>query len=181
MMSLSWRRRMGDPTATREMAGDGSRGFCEPLSGAATQRTRLLESSFALVENLRCRGPRAARNLEGFSPAFQVALPYRGLFVWHVGDDDVVGDANQVLFVASGQPFRLSEPLPGGYGELIITPRPALLAELLDTATARLTNHVLFRLRSRRADLRVQFLRACFLHAASARRADPLAAGELVI
>ena len=46
-----------------------------------------------------------ARGREGFSAAFQVCLPYRGLFVWHVGSDDIVGDANQVLFVLARELF----------------------------------------------------------------------------
>ncbi len=44
---------------------------------------------------------------EGFSSEFQVALPYQGLFVWEVGRDAVVGDPNQVLFVAEGEAFRM--------------------------------------------------------------------------
>jgi hypothetical protein len=39
---------------------------------------------------------------EDFSPEFQVCLPYSGRFVWHVGRDHVIADANQVLFVTAG-------------------------------------------------------------------------------
>ena len=76
-----------------------------------------------LVENVSRDGTRLGKSPKGFSPDFQIGLPYRGLFVWHVGDDDVVGDPNQVLFVRGGEPYRMSAPVDHGYAELIITPR----------------------------------------------------------
>jgi hypothetical protein len=36
--------------------------------------------------------PGGRPSAEDFSPEFQVALPY-GVFTWHVGKDDVIGDA----------------------------------------------------------------------------------------
>ena len=147
-------------------------------------RTRLLESPAALVEHVRrhdvhrslARQPR-----EGFSPDFQVCLPYRGFFVWHVGKDEVASDANQVLFVAGGEPYRVSEPLPGGFAELIITPTPEILADLLDVPAGRLSSHTLFRRRCRRADRRLQLLRARLLHEAHGGSSDLLTAEELVV
>ncbi len=63
-----------------------------------------------------------------------MALPYRGLLVWHVGRDGVVGDANQVLFVTGGEPYRISDPVVTGYAELIVTPEPSVLAEVAGVA-----------------------------------------------
>jgi hypothetical protein len=97
-------------------------GHRDRLELPRTARTRIFESAFATVDNLQCAGVRREPQSEGFSPEFQVCLPYRGLFIWHVGDDDVVGDANQVLFVSGGEPYRVTEPTPDGYGELIVTP-----------------------------------------------------------
>jgi hypothetical protein len=65
-------------------------------------RTRLLEGAVALAEDVRTRWPSDGTGVDGFSPEFQVVFPYRGMLVWHVGCDDVVGDANQVLFVSDG-------------------------------------------------------------------------------
>jgi AraC-like DNA-binding protein len=140
------------------------------------QRTALVRSPLGLVESVASRG--GSRPIGGFSPDFQVCLPYRGLFVFHVGDDDVVSDANQVVFVAAGEPFRLSEPRPGGYAELVVTLPPSLLAELVGASPAGLRRHPLFRLRRRRAEPRLQFLRSRLLHA---HLADPLATDELLI
>jgi len=140
------------------------------------QRVALVRSPLALVESVQSRG--CLRPIGGFSPDFQVCLPYRGLFVFHVGDDDVVSDANQVVFVAAGEAFRLSEPRPGGYAEIVVTVPPSLLAELVGAAPAALRRHPLFRLRRRRAEPRLQLLRARLLHA---HDGDPLAADELLI
>src|SRR5262245_39871053 len=85
-------------------------------------RTRIFESPLAAVDDLRSANGDRKSQPEGFSADFQVCLPYRGLFVWHVGGDDVVGDANQVLFVTGGEAFCVSESAPRGYGELIVTP-----------------------------------------------------------
>ncbi len=153
----------------------------EPLEPAAAQRASLLRSPLGLVETLRCRGTRATAQPEGYSAEFQVCLPYHGYFVWHVGDDDVASDANQVLFVTSGQPYRLSDPLPGGYAELILTPAEELLADLLEVSTSRLDQHDLFRRRSRRADSSLQFLRSRFLHATRDSAGDELAREEMAI
>ena len=145
-------------------------------------RTRLLEASVGLVEDVRSTGAPREPGAEGFSPEFQVAFPYRGMLVWHVGRDDVVGDANQVLFVTGGESYRLSEPLPGGYAELIITPELGVLTEIAQAAEAHLPGHPLFRRRSRRADPRLQSLRTRFLYwATDAARLDDLAAEELVL
>jgi AraC family transcriptional regulator len=155
--------------------------ICDPRDGKRTYRSSLLQSRIALVENLRCHGERARTSPEGYSAEFQVCLPYRGLFVWHVAGDEVVSDANQVLFVSSGESFRLSEPLTGGYAELIVTPSPELLAEIAETAAERVRFHPLFRRRRRRADPSLQLLRARFLHLSSNGGWDELAAEELTV
>lgn len=150
------------------------------VDGDGRQRTALVRSPLGLVESVTSHG--GSRPVGGFSADFQVCLPYRGLFVFHVGDDDVVSDANQVVFVAAGEPFRLSEPRPGGYGELVVTVPPSLLGEFVGAAPATLRRHPLFRLRRRRAEPRLHLLRARLLHAhLDGPDADPLAADELLV
>jgi AraC-like DNA-binding protein len=152
----------------------------EQRPAAAARRSALLHSPLGLVEDLDSRGSGARAAAEGFSPEFQVALPYRGLLVWHVSGDDVIGDANQILFVAAGEPYRLSEPVPGGYAELILTVAPELLAELVQAKAASLRFHPLFRRRRRRADASVQCLRARLLHTAG-NRDEPIVTEELLV
>jgi AraC family transcriptional regulator len=131
-------------------------------------RTCLLENDIGRAESLRVYGPPSPRPRgESYSPDFQVCLPYHGAFVWHVGRDDVVADPNRVLFVAGGEGFRLSQPVPGGYAELIVTIEPCLLAEMVGVPERHLSRHVLFRQRSRPADVRLQRLGAVCLHRSS--------------
>src|SRR5262249_2968678 len=106
-----------------------------------TTRTRVFQTPLATVETLESAGARDTARPKGFSAEFQVCLPYSGLFIWHVGRDDVVGDANQVLFVAGGEPFTLSEPAPHGYGELIVTPGLPLLGDLARRDQAHPASH----------------------------------------
>jgi AraC-like DNA-binding protein len=136
----------------------------------------------ALAEDVYTEGAARGKGAEGFSAELQVVFPYRGMLVWHVDRDDVVGDPNQVLFVTGGESYRLSEPLPGGFGELIITPDPDVLAEIAHASGADLRAHPLFRHRSRTASPRLQSLRTRFLYwAASASGVDSLAAEDQVL
>jgi AraC family transcriptional regulator len=151
------------------------------VSDQVVARTRLLQSPLGIAENLRCDGLRPRSSPAGFSPEFQVCLPYRGLFVWHVGGDEVIADANQVLFVTGGEPYRITEPLPHGYAELILTPRVELLAELMVTREPLLRSHPLFRRRSYRATPTLQALCSRFLHAAGQPHVDGVAAEELLV
>ena len=145
-------------------------------------RRRLLDLSVAVVEDAQSPPTPDGSGPQGVSTEFQVALPCRGLLVWHVGRDAVVGDANQVLFVTDGEPYRISDPVATGYAELIVTPEPSVLAEVAGVAPDALAAHPLFRRRSRRADPRLQVLRARVLSWANgAPVEDPLAAEELVI
>ena len=144
-------------------------------SGADRSRTCLLKLPVALVEDVRPGGDALCEN-------FQIAFPYRGLFIWHVGQDDVVGDANQALFVTGGEHYRLSQPIPGGYAELILTPTDDIVAELAHQNRGNLGAHALFRRRSRRLHPGLQSHRTRFLFwALGASNGDGLAAEEHVL
>jgi AraC-like DNA-binding protein len=141
-------------------------------------RARLLDSPVALVEDLR-RESHPEKGPLGFCADFQICLPYRGLFVWHVGRDDVVGDPNQIVFVRAGEPYRVSAPAAEGYAELIVTPNLDLLYEISHTHGARLSDHPLFRQRACLASSSLHVLRARLLH--SARANGGLETEELVL
>jgi AraC family transcriptional regulator len=148
----------------------------------SVSRTLVMENSIGLVETLRVAGPRSPRpRAESYSPHFQVCLPYLGAFVWHVGQDDVVADPNQVLFVAGGEGFRLSQPVHGGYAELIATLQPSLLAEILSVSEEQVSGAALFRERSRPADQRLQRLGAECLHGLPRGNLNGLAGEEWLV
>jgi AraC family transcriptional regulator len=144
-------------------------------------RTRVFHSGMVLVENLEFSSREDGNGVEGFSPEFQVCLPYAGLFVWQVDGDCVVADANQVLFVRGGEPFHVRGSIERGYGELIVTPAIELLAELAGMSERGLRAHPLFCRRSRRVSMAVQVLRARLLHSSRTHHSQGLAAEELVL
>jgi AraC-like DNA-binding protein len=149
--------------------------------GEIVSRRCLLDLSVGFVEDLRRANVRPGRSPEDFCGDFQVCLPYRGLFVWHVGGDEVVGDPNQVVFVRAGEAYSVSGPICEGYAELIITPAIEVLDELAH-AGGGLDAHPLFRRRACQARPRLQTFRAQFLHwARAASNADDLEAEELLL
>src|SRR5215468_10387170 len=139
--------------------------------GGAQSRSRLFDLSVGLVEDVSDAGT-ARFGAWGFSPRYQLALPYRGFFVWHVGGDDVVGDGNQAIFVTAGEEYRMGHPVRGGYGELIFTPADCVVSELADGMRGGLRAHGLFRRRSRRLDFRLLKFRARFLAWANGGNVD---------
>src|SRR5262245_26232704 len=147
----------------------------------STLRTRIFESPLAVVDNLQSASVDRHAQLKGFSPVFQVCLPYRGLFIWRVCGEDVVGDANQVLFVSGGEPYQVSEPQHAGYGELIVTPALPVLTDLAQTTESRLALHPLFVKRSRVANVTLQRLRTRFLYLKAHGSGDVLTAEELLL
>jgi AraC family transcriptional regulator len=146
------------------------------------QRMRLFESSVGTVENLvRCGT--SERSAEDYSAEFQVCLPYRGLFVWHVGGDDVVGDPNQVVFVRAGETYRMSAPVQGGYAEVVVTPHVDLMAEIAGVhSPGALREHEMFRRRAGLAPPSLQAFRSGFLHwATSSSNVDQLQADDSMV
>jgi AraC-like DNA-binding protein len=142
-------------------------------------RSRLLDLSIGLVENLS--RDRHEITAEDFCQVFQICLPYRGLGVWHVGRDDVVADANQVLFVSGGESYRMSGPVRGGYAELIVTPDLDVLSEIARTNGRGPATHPLFRRRSCRAVPALQGFRTRFMVWATGSPPDDLEAEEIVV
>jgi AraC family transcriptional regulator len=146
------------------------------------ERRQLLTLPTGRVEDVARAGSRRRRSDEDFSPEFQVSFPYRGVFIWHVGRDDVVGDANQILFVTGGEAFRLSNPRPGGHAELILTPALSVLSEVSEAGGYDPQDHPLFQARSRRATPAVQHACARLLYEGSSDEGlDLLAAEENVL
>jgi AraC family transcriptional regulator len=136
--------------------------MCERFAtNGMTARTCLFESTTGLVERVECDDSHGLS--EDFSPEFQIAFPYRGAFVWHVGGDAVVSDPNQVLFITGGEPFRVTYSRPYGFAEVIVTPRQLRLREVAEISGFDLERHPLFAARSRRATPDLQRRCAAFV------------------
>lgn len=161
---------------------DGQEGRIRSGMRELESRARLLDLSVGVVEDLRRERVRPEAGPEGFCEDFQICLPYRGLFVWQVGREEIVGDPNQIVYVRGGESYRMRSPLPDGYAELIITPDLDILSEAAHMHGQRLADHPLFRRRRWRAQPHVQRFRARFHHWALGRTdRGGLEAEELVL
>src|SRR5947207_3799205 len=127
-------------------------------------RTVILNSIVGLVEDVESD---ELHEDGGFSSDFQIALPYRGRFIWHVGHDHVVGDSRHILFVTAGEAYRVTAARGVGYHELIITPMVRILAEIARRPELSVGAHPLFRHRSRNATQRLSALRSRLLYCAT--------------
>ena len=132
-----------------------------PVSDVRESRTKVLDLAVGVVEDLRI--PSASpRGPERFCTDFQICLPYAGFFVWHVGNEDVAGDPNQIVFVRGGEAFRMSTPSRFGYAELVVTPDIEVLSEMAHVNGRPLFEHPLFKRRAVLAAPAVQAARARF-------------------
>ncbi len=151
-----------------------------PAGNDAVGRFVLINSSIALVEDWTTKDAPLTKSAEDYSPKIQICFPYSGVFIWHVGGQEIVGDPNQILFVAPGEEFKVSQLHRDGCGELIVTPNPAVVEELVGNVE-RPCAHPLFRLRRRRADPAIQRASARFHQLIRAGKLDGLAADELLL
>jgi AraC family transcriptional regulator len=145
-------------------------------------RTRLVDLSVGLVKDVQCDGLLPEKGPECCCDNFRISLPYRGLYVWHAGRHDLVADANQVMFMSAGEPYRLSGPTREPCAAMMVIPDRSVWEEMGYTAGRRLADHPAFARRSRRADPRLQYFRMRFLYWLSSTSArDALEAEELLL
>src|SRR4051812_22309090 len=90
----------------------------------------LLNTLMITVQDVYCRGTCPGKSAEEFARETQLVFPYRGVYVRHVGQDQAVADANQVLFFNADDGYRVSHPVAGGDACLAIKLSEPLLHEL---------------------------------------------------
>jgi len=99
--------------------------------------------------------------------------------VRHVGHDQAVGEANQVLFFNAFEGYRISHPVPGGDASLTLVISEAMLRELAPGSFLRDGANVLFRPPRLRIDARTQALVALLRHSLRQKVAEPQEAESL--
>src|SRR6266567_4110411 len=110
-----------------------------------TERERMLEvavqfllnSPIVTIRDVFCQGRCRHKSAEEWATTTELVFPYRGVYIRHLGHDEAVAEANQVLF------FNASE---------------AQLRELAPTAFLRDTAGIAFRRQRLRIDARTQAL-----------------------
>jgi AraC-like DNA-binding protein len=110
-----------------------------------------------------------------------MVFPYRGVYVRHVGHDQTVAEANQVLFFNALEGYRVSHPVPGGDASLTLVIDEWRLHELAPRALLRGGARLAFRQQRLRIDARTQVLVALLRHSLRRGIAEPLEAETLAL
>src|SRR5262245_10753678 len=134
----------------------------------------LLNTKAVTIRDVICRGAHRSRSSEEWSRPTHVVFPYRGVYVYHVGLDDAVAEANQVVLFNAMESYCVSHPVEGGDACLSITVGPELLGELAPRNQLREGDPPAFRRLHLRIDPRAQVLVALLRHSLVRQAAEPL-------
>ena len=141
----------------------------------------LLKSPTVTIRDVYCQGNCRPQSAEECATATELVFGYRGVYVRHLGQDQAVAEANQVLFFNANEGYRVSHPVPGGDASLSLAISEVQLRELAppnflcDGAT------LAFRRQRLRIDARAQVLVALLRHSLRQNIAQPLEAESLAL
>jgi AraC-like DNA-binding protein len=141
----------------------------------------LLKSPAVTIRDTYCQGSCGHKSTEECTATTQLVFPYRGVYVRHVGQEQAVAEANQVLFFNAGEVYQISHPVQGGDASLTLVIGEALLRELTPRSLLRESSTLAFRQQRRRIDARAQVLVALLGHSLRHSIAEPLEAESLAL
>src|SRR5882757_3855316 len=124
----------------------------------------LLKTPTVAIQDVDCRGACRHRSAEECTATTQLVFPYRGVYVRHLGEDQAVAEANQVLFFNASEGYRVSHPVPGGDASLSLAISEPQLHELAPRTFLRHGARLAFRRQRLRIDARAQALVALLRH-----------------
>jgi AraC-like DNA-binding protein len=141
----------------------------------------LLNSPEMTLRNVVCQGTCRQRSAEECVSAVHLVFPYRGTYVRHVGQDNAVADANQLMLFNRGESYRISHPIPGGDASLSLALEEGLLRELVPKEYLRPGADLAFRVQRLGVDPRAQALVSILRHGLTRAIAEPLQAETLLL
>src|SRR3954470_8775892 len=118
----------------------------------------LLKTASLTIRDVNCHGTCRQMTPEECASDTQLVFPYRGVYLLHLGQDQGVQEANQVLFFNAGEAYRVSHPVAGGDGSLTVLIAEELLRELAPAESIRDKATISFRQQRLRIDARTQVL-----------------------
>jgi AraC-like DNA-binding protein len=124
----------------------------------------LLETETVCLHDVACRGDCRHKSVEEYTRSTYLVFPYQGVFVRHLGSEEVVGEANQVMFFNQNESYQVSHPVKGGDACLSIDLDEALLRELAPKEHVRAGAMLAFDQQRLRIDARTQALVALLRH-----------------
>ena len=141
----------------------------------------LLETATVTIRDVCCKGSCPNKSAEEYATHTQLVFPYRGVYVRHLGHDQAVAEANQVLFFNATDGYRVSHPVPGGDASLTLIVGEPQLRELAPRSFLRNSPTLAFRQQRLRIDARAQALVALLRHSLRQNIAEPLEAERLAL
>jgi AraC family transcriptional regulator len=141
----------------------------------------LLSTETTTIRDVYCRGSHRQQGPDECATVTQLVFPYRGVYMRHLGPDQAVAEANQVLFFNAGEGYRVSHPIAGGDASLTLAIAEPLLCELAPRAVLRNATALAFRTQRLRIDARAQALVALLRHTLRRNTAEPLEAETLAL
>ena len=141
----------------------------------------LLKSPTVTIRDTHCQGSCRHQSAEECTATTQLVFPYRGVYVRHLGHDQAVAEANQVLFFNGTEGYRISHPVQGGDASLTLVISEPVLRELAPPTVLRDSAMLAFRHQRRRIDTRAQVLVALLGHSLRRNIAEPLEAESLAL
>lgn len=106
--------------------------------------TQLLDTATVTVRDVHCLGSEPGRTPLELSATTQVVFPYRGVYVRHVGRDEIVAEPNQALFFNASDPYQVSHPVAGGDASIAIGVTEETFRELTPREILRYARHFAF-------------------------------------
>lgn len=141
----------------------------------------LLDTETASIRDVLCSGACRHKSAEECTTVTHLVFPYRGVFVRHVGRDDAVAEANQVLFFNRQESYRISHPVKGGDACLSLAISEPWLQELVPKENWANDRVLVFRRQRLRIDARAQVLVALLRHSLTQKVAEALEAETLTL
>jgi len=141
----------------------------------------LLKTKTVTIRDVVCNGACRHKSDEECAHGTSLVYPYRGVFMRHVGRNDTVAEANQMLFFNAAQGYRISHPVDGGDACIDLSIDEALLAELAPKDQIEPGELFGFRRQRRRIDPRAQALVALLRHGLHRKAAETLEAETLAL
>ena len=141
----------------------------------------LLKTPTVTIRDVYCLGSCRHQCAEEFATTPELVFPYRGVYVRHLGDDQAVAEANQVLFFNATEGYRVSHPVPGGDASLSLAVSESQLHELTPPTLLCDGSRLAFRQQRLRIDARTQALMALLRHSLRQNIAERLEAESLAL
>jgi len=141
----------------------------------------LLKSPTVSIRDVFCQGSCRDQSAEEHATATELVFPYRGAFMRHLGSDQAVAEANQVIFFNAAEGYRISHPVPGGDASISLAISEEQLLELAPPNLLSDKGPPAFREQRLRIDARAQALVALLRHSLRQNIAEPLEAESLAL